>query len=213
MNLKQYLLEHGVKSKETAEYLIRRRLVLVNKHPITNPDIPVDERDEIKILSEHLDVPGSFWKLKEIQDKTKLIQTGDFILDIESKDGGFPIFARKTGAEVTVIGMGDLEFLKKYNVDFKKRNIMEINPKKFFTTKFDIMINELRLDVMKSFQISEKFLNVLGTRGKLLLFLSTKGRSKDDVKEISERILVGYGFEPVEYFGDKKGLYVYAKKF
>ncbi|MCD6367679.1 MAG: hypothetical protein J7L45_01190 [Candidatus Aenigmarchaeota archaeon] len=213
MNLKQYLLEHGVKSKETAEYLIRKGLVLLNNYPIRNPEIPVGRDDKIKILTTDISVPRTFWTMKEIQDKLSIIQTGDFVLDVEPKDGGLAIFSKRMGAEVTVLSINNMEFLKKEDIEVKKYNVIEIDPKTIFKTKFDLIIEELELDIIKSFQILEKFLDVISKNGKLLIFLSTRGREEEDVREMSERILVKYRIEPIEYFKADKGLYLFAKKF
>lgn len=212
MNLEKYLLKKGAKSKETVEMLAKEGLVMVNGRTVKDPEIPVGEKDDIKIFSDKLKYPASFWKLKEMQDKKKIINKGDFVLDIGTRDGGFPIFAKELGAEVTVLNIEELEILEDYEIKFKKCNVMKINPKKIFNTKFDLIINELKLDVMKSFQILEKFLDVLGESGRLLIFLSTQNRDKERVKDIVDKMLENNKFYTEKFFEFKKGIYAYAKK-
>ncbi len=212
MNLKKYLLKKGAKSKESAEMLAKEGLVMVNGRTINDPEIPVGEKDDIKIFSDKLKYPASFWKLKKMQDKKKIIKKGDFVLDIGSNDGGFPVFAKELKAEVNVINVEELEILEDYDIEFKKCNVMKVNPSKMFNTKFDLIINELRLDIMKSFQILEKFLDVLDESGRLLIFLPTQNRDKERVKDIVDKMFENNEFYTEEFFEFDKGIYAYAKK-
>jgi len=212
MNIRDYILKNGVKSKETANHLIKEGLVLLNGCAITNPDIPVGSTDDVKILDKNTDVPGSFWELKKIQDSGNVIKKGDFILDIGSEDGGFPIFAKELKTEITVLSIEKLDFLEKKDIKFKECNVMLINPDDVLDTKYDLIINELKLDLIKSFQIFEKFLNFLSPRGRILFFLSGRDRNEDDIKDMAEKILNKHKFDVIDFYETKKGFYVYAKK-
>ncbi len=212
MHLYQYLLKNGVKSRETAKYLISNELVKVNNCVVTYPELPIGKDDDVEIVDKRfLDVPGSFWKMKEIQDSINLIQKGDMVLDIESPDGGFPLFAKSMEALVTVLTIRDLDFLK--GIDVKKCNVSKIDPKVFFNHKFDVIINEMEVDIMKSLQTIERFIPLLSSKGKMLMFLSEKERRDNDLKEIVENVLRREKLEVIEFLKGKKGIYAYLKRF
>ncbi|MCD6477628.1 MAG: hypothetical protein J7K87_01365 [Candidatus Aenigmarchaeota archaeon] len=214
MHLLEYLLKNYVKSKETARYLIDNELVKVNNCIATYPELPIGKNDVIEIMdTRFLDVPGSFWKLKEIQESSKIIKKGDFVLDIGSPDGGFPLFAKECGAEVTALAMDDsLGYLSEKGIRIEKFNIMKINPREIFKNKFDLIINEIRLDIMKSIQIFEKFIPLIESRGKVLMFLSRRERNDDEVKEIIENVLGRERFRVVDFFKERRGTYAYLKR-
>ncbi|UCG95476.1 MAG: hypothetical protein JSV92_00265 [archaeon] len=211
MRLDEYLLKRGVRCKETADHLIKRCMVLVNGKPVTYPSLPVEESDKIEILKEeYKDAPASFWKLKEIDKDMKLIQTGDFVLCVESPDGGFPLYAAREEANVTLVTVrDDLDFLKKEGVEIKKKNLLREDPKKFLSSKFDTVIIEIGLDIMKSIQLVEKMREFVGSRGKLIMFVPEKGR--ENAREMIENMLLNQKLGVVDFFETRKGFYVYAK--
>ena len=65
---------------------------------------------------------------------------------------------------------------------------------------------------MKSLQIFEKFIPLIGSRGKVLMFLSRKERNGDEVKEIVENILERERLKVIEFFKEKNGTYAYLKR-
>ncbi|RKZ26882.1 hypothetical protein DRQ26_03805 [bacterium] len=211
MNLIEYLLKNGVSYRETAIHLIKSRMVSVNGRIVTYPDLPLQPEDKISVLrEEYRDVPPSFWKLKEIQDSLKLIQKGDFILDVESPDGGFPLFAARMEANVILLTIkNDFGFLKKEGIEIIKKNVLREIPEKFLSNKFDIIMIETGFDIMKNMQILEKLRPYIGSRGKLIMFLPSRGR--ENVKEMAEEILLNQKLEAIEFFDTRKGFYVYAK--
>ncbi len=210
MDLVEYLLTHGVKHKETALYMIKNKMVYVNGSPVTYPSIPVQSEDKVTLIhEEYKTVPPLFWKIREIQEEIELIQRGDFVLDIESPDGGFPLFACKVGGNVILVTIRNMDWLKKEGVEIIKRNIVLEDPKEFLSTKFDVLMIETKLDVIKNIQILEKLRNLLDSRGKLIMFLPTRGR--ENVKDVAEEMLLNQGLETIDFFSAKNGVYVYAK--
>ncbi len=211
MRLDDYLLKHGVKCRETANYLIKNRLVTVNGRAVTYGALPLEDGDSVEINEKNKDAPASFWKLKEIQESINLIQRGDFVLDVESPDGGFPLFAARSGANVTLVTIKDMDFLKCENVEIKKNNVVIENPEKVLSSKFDIIIMELGFDVMKTIQLLEKLRSFLGSRGRLLVFLPEKGR--ENAREMAEEMLLRQNLEVLNFFDSGKGFYVCARAF
>jgi|GEM_PF-2216737 len=211
MRLEEYLLKHGVKCKETADYLIKNRLVKINGNVVTYAPLPIDECDVVEVIvKEYMDAPPTFWKMKEIDESTELIKRGDFILDIESPDGGFPLYAARRKANVTLVTIrDDLNFLKKDNIEIKKWNAVKGDPKKIFSSKFDTVMIELGMDFLKSMQLLERLRDFIGSRGKLVIFLQSRGR--DNVKEMAEKMLPRYKLHPIEFFEGRKGFYSYSK--
>jgi len=210
MDLVEYLLTHGVKHRETALYMIKNKMVYVNGSPVTYPSIPVQPEDKVTLIhEEYKTVPPLFWKIREIQEEIELIQRGDFVLDVESPDGGFPLFACKVGGNVTLVTIRSMDWLKKEGVEIIKRNIVLEDPKEFLSTKFDVIMIETKLDVIKNIQILEKLRNLLDSRGKLIMFLPTRGR--ENVKDVAEEMLLNQGLETIDFFSAKNGVYVYAK--
>ena len=211
MNLEEYLLKNGARCRETALRLIENRMVMVNGKVVTYPRLPLEEKDRVEILrEEYKDVPASFWKLKEIQETLQLIQKGDFVLDIESPDGGFPLFAARKKASVTLITIkNNLDFLKREGVKIIKKNVFKENLEKILSSKFDMIMIETGFDVMKNMQILEKLRPYLGSRGKLIMFLPSRGR--ENVKEMAEEMLLNQKLYVVNFFDTRKGFYVYAK--
>jgi len=61
--------------------------VKVNDRVVTKPSFDVAYSDSIEI-TEGMDRPAGYWKLKDIQEKTNLIKKGDRVLDIGSSAGG-----------------------------------------------------------------------------------------------------------------------------
>ncbi|MCK4634289.1 MAG: hypothetical protein KAT37_00270 [Candidatus Aenigmarchaeota archaeon] len=211
MRLDDYLLKHGVRCKETADYLVKNMMVMVNGKIVTYTALPLEEKDRVEVLKEeYKDAPASFWKLKVIHESVDLIHTGDFVLDIESPDGGFPLFAARTGANTTVVTIReDLDFLKREGIEVINKNIVHEDLRKIFSSKFDIVIIELNFDIMKTMQILEKLRDFIGSRGKVIMFLPSRGR--ENVKEMIEEMMLNQKLIVVKFFDTRKGFYVYAK--
>ncbi len=213
MKLYEYLIKNGVKSKKTIDFLMKNRMVTVNDKIVTYPDTPINEKDKVEVLNNnYMDAPDSFWEMKEIDEEVELIQRGDFVLDIESCDGGFPLYCARNGGNTTLVTIrDDLSFLEKDDVEIIKKNIIFEELKNMISTKFDIVIIEIKLDIIKVMQLLEKIRSCIGSRGKLLLFIPSKGRS--NIKEMTKEMLIKQKLEVKKFFETRKGIYVYAKVF
>lgn len=211
MNLDDYLLKSGVRCRETLDYLVRNGFVTVNGRKVSYSRLPLGEKDRVEILREsYMDAPASFWKIKEMDESLELIKIGDFVLNIESKDGGFALYAARKKANVTLVTIrDDLDFLKAEGVCTIRKNIVLEGPEKILSSRFDIVILELGFDVMKSMQLLEKIRPYIGPRGKLLMFLPEKGR--ENAREMAESMLLSQKLQAMKFFETRKGFYVYAK--
>ena len=211
MNLDDYLLKSGVRCRETLDYLIRNGFVTVNGRKVSYSRLPLGEKDRVEILREsYMDAPATFWKLKEMDESLGLIKVGDFVLDVESRDGGFALYSARKKANVTLVTIrDDLDFVKAEEVCIVRKNVILDELEKFLPGRFDIVILELGFDVIKSMQLLEKIRPHIGSRGKLLMFLPEKGR--ENVKEMAEKMLLKQKLQAIEFLDARKGFYVYAK--
>ncbi|MFB6088247.1 MAG: S4 domain-containing protein [Candidatus Aenigmatarchaeota archaeon] len=210
MNLKAYLVEKkNVKSETNSKNLIENGYVKVNGRKVLKPTIPVDDRDDITITDEEkVEVPESYWVMKKIQDNKAFVKKDDFVIDIESMDGGFPLFLEEF-AEVLVLTKGNPLF---ENFDFP---VKEFNPRDvgdLVSEKADVLINELEIDLIRSFQIFNDLMKFVKSGGKVLVHLTTKNREKSEVESMSRELFGTLGFGDIDIFTVDKKMYGLAKK-
>ncbi len=100
MRLDSYVVEIGnVGSRGRAKRAIMEGHVKVNNRVITRPSFDVAYSDKIEI-TEGLDKPAGYWKLKDIQEKTNIIKKGDTVLDVGSSAGGFLLYASELASHI-----------------------------------------------------------------------------------------------------------------
>src|SRR3990170_6389957 len=100
MRLDSYLVEIGnFSSRSRAKRAIIEGFVKVNGKVIIRPSYDIEYSDNVAI-TEGLDKPAGYWKLKEIHEKTGLFKAGDSVLDIGSSAGGFLLFASEIASHV-----------------------------------------------------------------------------------------------------------------
>ncbi|MFB6075590.1 MAG: S4 domain-containing protein [Candidatus Aenigmatarchaeota archaeon] len=210
MNLKSYLVEKkNVKSKTNSKNLVENGYVKVNGRKVLKPTLPVDDRDEIEITDEEkADVPESYWILEKIQDEKNLIEKGDFVIDIESRDGGFPVFIEEF-AEVLVLTKGNPMF---DGFDFPVKDFNPRDVGDLVSEKADVLINELEIDLIRSFQILNDLMEFVKSKGKILVHLTTKSREKSEVVSMSEELFNTLGFVRIDIFTVDKKMYGLARK-
>lgn len=215
MDLKNYLIEKkDVTNKINSENLIKNGFVLVNGRKVLRPFTPVDDRDKVVVLEEKKGkVPPSYWTLYNIQNEYNLIDKGDFVIDLESRDGGFPIFTRECNAEVLVLTKGNPSLENSdFNFEIKKCNPKEIKSEDLGGREADLLINELEINLISSFQILDNLLPLLKEGGKFLIFLPTAKRGKSQILKISEEFIEKLRIERRGLYESRKDLYLYGKK-
>ena len=214
MRLDSYLVEIGdLGSRARAKKAITEGQVKVNGKVITKPSYDIAYSDLIEVTQD-MDMPAGYWKLKEIQEKTGIIRNGDIVLDIGSSAGGFLLFASEIASQVHGI-----EFSKEFRTELGKiahehPNItVEFNDvftMTFEKEKFDVLLMDITADPLSSIKALENALPVLKTGGSLMqvLKLPKKKEKEPLVKRISS-----LGLEIIDVLEpEKKEAYVIARK-
>ncbi|MDO9098501.1 MAG: methyltransferase domain-containing protein [Candidatus Methanoperedens sp.] len=214
MRLDSYLVDiDNLGSRGRAKRAILEGYVKVNNRVITKPSHDVAYSDKIEI-TEGLDKPAGYWKLKEIQEKTNLIKTGDIVLDIGSSAGGFLLYASGIASHVHGIEFS-LEFrseLKKLahehpniTVEFGDAFTMP-----FESGKFDVLLMDITASPLSSIKALENVLTALKSGGMLLQVLKLP---KDREREPIMKKLSSLGLEIIRILEpEKKEAYIIARK-
>jgi 23S rRNA (cytidine1920-2'-O)/16S rRNA (cytidine1409-2'-O)-methyltransferase len=214
MRLDSYLVEIGnLGSRGRAKRAIIEGHVRVNERVITKPSYDVAYSDKIEI-TENLDKPAGYWKLKEIQEKTGIIKKGDSVLDIGSSAGGFLLFASEVASHVHGI-----EFSHEFRPELKRLaherpNITvefgDVFTMTFESGKFDVLLLDITASPLSSIKALENVLTSLKSKGLLLQVLKLpKERDRDPIL----RKLSSLGLEIVQVLeSEKKEAYIIARK-
>ncbi|RLJ02399.1 MAG: hypothetical protein DRP11_03065 [Candidatus Aenigmatarchaeota archaeon] len=208
MDLETYLVEKEVRSRVKALKLISEGRVKVNGIVIRDPRIPVDDRDLIEIIGEK---GGYYEKLKEIQEATKFLKVADFVILIEPRDMGFAKYLLDFGVRLLVLTRGN-PLLDGTELNKKVCDLRNVRPLEISREKADSMISELKLDPIHSFQIIGNLIPLLKENGRLLMFLPTETRERDEVVRMADEFLQRIGVEILRYFPGVDGIYIFGRK-
>lgn len=214
MRLDSYLVDIGdMGSRARAKRAITEGKVKVNGIVITKPSFDVAYSDSVEV-TEGMDKPAGYWKLKEIQEKTNLIKKGDSVLDIGSSAGGFLLFA--SGIASYVHG---IEFSREFRTELGKiaheRPNITIEFADVFTMpfekeKFDTLLMDITVDPLSSIKALENALPSLKNGGMLMQVL--KLPKKKEREPILNK-LSSLGLEIIDVLTpEKKEAYVIARK-
>jgi 23S rRNA (cytidine1920-2'-O)/16S rRNA (cytidine1409-2'-O)-methyltransferase len=214
MRLDSYLVEIGnVGSRGRAKRAIIEGHVKVNGRIIYKPSFDVAYSDSIEI-TEGMDRPAGYWKLKQIQEKTNLIKTGDRVLDIGSSAGGFLVFASGIASHVHGIEFSH-EFRSELgkiaheypNITIEFADIFNIVPE---NEEYDVLLLDITVSPLSSIKALERVLPALKQGGMLLHVL--KLPEDMDKGQISKK-LSSLGLEIIEVLEpEKKEEYIIARK-
>ncbi len=214
MRLDSYLVEIGnLGSRGRAKRAIIEGYVKVNDRVITKPSYDVAYSDNVE-MTEGLDKPAGYWKLKEIQEKTALIKKWDNVLDIGSSAGGFLLFASEIASHVHGI-----EFSREFRRELKRLaherpNITvesgDVFTMPFESAKFDVVLMDITASPLSSIKALENALPALKRGGMLLQVLKL---SKERDREPIVKKLSSLGLEIIEIMEPlKKEAYIIARK-
>ena len=214
MRLDSYLVEIGnVGSRGRAKRAIIEGQVKVNGRVIYKPSFDAAYSDSIEI-TEGMDRPAGYWKLKQIQEKTNLIKKGDRVLDIGSSAGGFLVFASGIASHVHGI-----EFSHEFRSELGK--IAHEHPNitiefadifNFFREnhEYDVILLDITVSPLSSIKALERLLPALKQGGMLLIVLKLPEDS--DKGPVSEK-LSSLGLEIINVLEpEKKEEYIIARK-
>ncbi len=214
MRLDSYLVEIGnISSRSRAKIAINEGHVKVNGKVITKASFDVCYSDSIEI-TEGLDKPAGYWKLKDIQEQTNLIKAGDMVLDIGSSAGGFLLFASRIAKHVHGIEFSN-EFrteLEKIthehpNVSIEFNDVFTIVPE---NEKYDVLLLDITVSPTSSLQALLNVLPALKRGG--ILFQVIKSPEKMELEKILEK-LISIGLENLQIIGsEKKEVYLTGRK-
>ncbi len=111
----------------------------------------------------------SVYKLKEIDERYKIIRKGDVILDLGCSPGSWTLYVSKkvgNGGRVLGIDLEDLNFPAQGNILFMKRDVLKLDEIDFknMSGKFDVVVADLApktsgivsIDVGRSLELSRK---------------------------------------------------------
>ncbi|VVB84143.1 S4 domain protein [uncultured archaeon] len=214
MRLDSYLVEIGnLGSRGRAKRSIIEGYVRVNGRVVTKPSFDVAYSDNVEV-SEGLDKPAGYWKLKEIQEKTGIIKDGDSVLDIGSSAGGFLLFASGIASHVHGIEFSH-EFRSELGKIVHEHPNVTVESGDAFTMpfekeKFDVLLMDITVSPLSSIKALENILEALKSSGRLLLVVKLpKKRDRDPIL----RKLSTLGLEIVEVLEpEKKEAYIIARK-
>jgi 23S rRNA (cytidine1920-2'-O)/16S rRNA (cytidine1409-2'-O)-methyltransferase len=173
MRLDEYLVSEGlVVSRNRAKRLIERGAVKVDGKTVTKPSQKIEYGSAITIEGE--DMPGGYFKLKIIQEKSGIIHAGDAVLDIGSSAGGFLMYA--SGIAAHVVG---IEFSREFEKPLAEVEKDYPNVKVIFDDAFtmdiaklggpyDVILNDMTVEPMVSIEVLKRFLPLLKEHGRIL---------------------------------------------
>ncbi|MBU2540034.1 RlmE family RNA methyltransferase [Patescibacteria group bacterium] len=172
----------------------------------------------------------SVYKLKEINDKLRVIRKNDVVLDLGCAPGSWIIYISDTvGPKGRVLGI-DIEDIKippRNNISFIKKDILEITEDdlKAWQGKCDALVADLApkttgviwSDVGKSLELSEKafeIAKIVLRRGGSFISKIFEGECVDEfVKEVEKHFEVLKRVRPMAVIKHSKEFYIVAKKF
>jgi len=165
----------------------------------------------------------SVYKLKEINEKFKIIKLGDRVLDLGAAPGSWLLyFSEQVGPKGLVIGVdyNDLKIPDKENIVFIKQDIFEIEANDFLKNqKFQIIASDLApkttgirfLDSGKSAELTEtafyKTKGLLEEGGVFICKIFEGSDTEEFVKKIKKYFDKTKRFVPMAVFKGSKEFY------
>lgn len=214
MRLDAYLVKTGhFSSRDRAKRAITDGQVKVNGKVVTKTSSDVAYSDTIEI-TDGLDKPAGYWKLKMIQERTNLLKPQDSVLDIGSSAGGFLMFA--SGIAKSVHGIefsrGFYPVLKK--LESENANVTvgfsDVFTMPFECEKYDVLLFDITVSPLSSIKALKNALSALKKGGMLLLVLKLP---KERDREPILKLLSLMGLEIIDMLEpEKEEVYVIAKK-
>jgi 23S rRNA (cytidine1920-2'-O)/16S rRNA (cytidine1409-2'-O)-methyltransferase len=214
MRLDSFLVEIGdLGSRGRAKKAIKEGHVKVNGTVIMKPSYDVAYCDLIEVTQD-MDKPAGYWKLKKIQESTGILKYGDKVLDIGSSAGGFLLFASEIASNVHGV-----EFSREFRTELGKMahehpNITvefdDVFTMTFEREKFDVLLMDITADPLSSIKALENALPALKNSGMLMQVL--KLPKKKERGQILIK-LSSLGLEIIDVLeSEKKEAYVLARK-
>ena len=169
----------------------------------------------------------SVYKLKEIDEKYKIIREGDRVLDLGCAPGSWLLYiSQKIGEKGRVIGIdiGDIKIAPKPNILFIKKSIFDLNNPDF-KEKYRVVVSDLSpktagvkfLDAGKALELAKMAFeiakSVLLPGGNFICKIFEGESSGELFKEISKYFEFTKRFRPKAVIKESKEFYIIGKGF
>lgn len=169
----------------------------------------------------------SIYKLKEIDEKYKIIEKGYFVLDLGCAPGSWLLYiSEKVGDNGKVIGVDreDLKILPKNNIIFIKKSVFDFEGSDF-KGKFNAVVSDMApntssdksLDSGRSLELAEKSLeiakSVLIPGGNFVCKIFEGEDSNEFFKKTEESFKLAKRMRPRASISKSKEFYIIAKGF
>lgn len=186
------------------------------------------KQDPYTILAQKQGYPArSVYKLKEIDEKYKIIKRGDKVLDLGCAPGSWLLYiSEKTGNKGKAVGIDkeDIEIAEKPNVSFIKKSIFDLKDSDF-KEKFQAVVSDLApktsgvkfLDSEKSLEMAEKSFEIaksfLEPGGNFICKVFENESSRELFEKVKERFEFVKRFRPKAVYSQSKEFYIIGKGF
>ena len=169
----------------------------------------------------------SVYKLKEIDEKYKIIREGDRVLDLGCAPGSWLLYiSQKVGEKGRVIGIdiGDIKIAPKPNILFIKKSIFDLNNPDF-KGKYRVVVSDLSpktagvkfLDAGRALALAKMAFeiakSVLLPGGNFICKIFEGESSGELFKEISKYFEFTKRFRPKAVIKESKEFYIIGKGF
>lgn len=169
----------------------------------------------------------SVYKLKEINEKYKIIKSGDKILDLGCAPGSWLLYiSEKIGERGMVVGVDlkDINIPEKKNIFFTKEDILELETQKL-KTEYNVVVSDLApntsgidfADVEESLELSGEALEVakkvLINNGNFVCKVLEGEGIRDFFKKVESNFEFCKRFRPKATRRESREIYIVAKNF
>ena len=181
------------------------------------------KQDPYTILAQKQGYPArSVYKLKEINEKYKIIRKGDSVLDLGSVPGSWLLYiSQKVGNKGKAVGVDieDIEITNKPNISFIKKNIFDLKEYDF-EEKFQVVVSDLApktsglkfVDAEKSLELAEKSFeiarSVLIPGGNFVCKVFENESSSEFFKKVEGHFDFAKRFRPKAVISTSKEFYI-----
>jgi 23S rRNA (uridine2552-2'-O)-methyltransferase len=166
----------------------------------------------------------SVYKLKEIDERYKIIKQGDWVLDLGSAPGSWMLYiSKKIGERGKVLGIDTEETeIKAGNVVFIKKDIKEAD---LAGRRFNVVVSDLApkttgiksVDSARSLELAELAFEIsrktLLPRGNFVCKIFESEETDSLIKEIEKSFRTVKRFRPLAVYKGSKEFYIIAEGF
>ena len=188
-----------------------------------------DKEETYTVKAQKAGYPArSIYKLKEINEKLKIIKPGDRVLDLGSAPGSWLLYISqvvKNDGRVVGVDKSKITIKLPQNIVFLQKDIMDLKPEDLKTKKYDAVVSDMApatsgvklVDIGRSLDLSYKALEValkfLSPRGNFVCKIFEGDGVPDFLKEVKKHFVYAKAFRPMAVIKGSKEIYMVAKGF